>query len=90
MTTAKTDRFEVRVAARSHQQIKAAAEAVNETTSEFIRNAALDRADKILALSNRTLMPAEQFDALINALDVPDEAPELARLAAQQRRFSRQ
>jgi uncharacterized protein (DUF1778 family) len=86
----KTDRVEVRVAPQSHDQISAAAEKVNETTSEFMRNAALDRADKILALSSRTLMPAEQFDAMIRALDTPDEAPELARLAAQPRRFSRQ
>ena len=86
----QTERVEVRVAPQSHDQISAAAEKVNETTSEFMRNAALDRADKILALSSRTLMPAEQFDAMIRALDTPDEAPELARLAAQPRRFSRQ
>jgi uncharacterized protein (DUF1778 family) len=90
MSTTKTERVEVRVAPQSHEQISAAAEAVHETTSEFMRNAALDRADKILALSSRTLMPAEQFDAMIRALDTPDDAPDLEKLAAQARRFSRQ
>lgn len=90
MRTTKTERIEIRVAAQLHDQILAAAEMVNETTSEFMRNAALDRADKILALSSRTLMPAEQFDALIESLDIADEAPNLAELAAEPRRFSRQ
>jgi uncharacterized protein (DUF1778 family) len=90
MSTTKTDRVEVRVARQSHEQISAAAEQVNETTSEFMRNAALDRADKILALSSRTLMSPQQFDALLTSLDVPDEAPNLAKLASQPRRFARQ
>ncbi|MFN8226100.1 MAG: DUF1778 domain-containing protein [Mycobacterium sp.] len=90
MATTKTDRVEVRVARQTHEQISAAAEVVNESTSEFMRNAALDRADKILALSSRTLMPADQFDSMIKALDVPDHAPNLEKLAAQPRLFSRQ
>ena len=90
MNTIKTERVEVRVAPQTHEQISAAAQTVNETTSEFMRNAALDRADKILALSSRTLMPAEQFDAMIQALDTPDHAPNLEKLAAKPRRFSRQ
>lgn len=90
MSTTKTDRLEVRVTPLSRAHISDAAEKVNESVSDFIRNAALDRADKILALSSRTLMPAEQFDALIKSLDVPDEAPNLAKLAAEPRRFARQ
>lgn len=86
----KTDRVEVRVAPQTRERISAAAEKVNETTSEFMRNAALDRADRVLALSSRTLMPAEQFDAMLHALDKPDHAPTLEKLAAQPRRFSRQ
>jgi len=86
----KTERVEVRIAPQTHDQICAAAQRVNESTSEFMRNAALDRADKILALASRTLMPAEQFDAMIHALDEPDHAPHFEKLAAQPRRFSRQ
>jgi uncharacterized protein (DUF1778 family) len=86
----KTDRFEVRVTSQNREQIRSAAETVSESTSDFIRNAALERADKILALSSRTLMPADQFDALIQSLDTPDDAPDLTQLAAEPRRFSRQ
>lgn len=87
--SAKTDRVEVRVAPQTHEQISAAAEKVNESVSEFMRNAALDRADRVLALSGRTLMPAQQFDAMLRSLDEPDQAPHLERLATQPRRFSR-
>jgi uncharacterized protein (DUF1778 family) len=90
MSTRKTERVEVRVARQAHEQIIAAAHTVHETTSEFMRNAALDRADKILALSSRTLMPAEQFDSMIQALDMADHAPNLEKLAEQPRLFSRQ
>lgn len=86
----KTQRMELRVEPQTQEQIQDAAKRVNETPSEFIRNAALDRADKILALSSRTLMPADQFDALIHSLDTPDPVPSLSKLVAEPRRFSRQ
>ncbi len=89
MTTTKSDRMEVRVARQTREHITAAAEKVNETTSEFMRNAALDRADQVLALASRTLMPADQFDAMIQALDTPDRAPNLEKLAAKPRLFAR-
>ncbi|MGH3886746.1 MAG: hypothetical protein ACRDSZ_09285 [Pseudonocardiaceae bacterium] len=38
-------------------------------------------ADRVLARTETTVMPAEQFDAMLAALDVPDDAPALARLA---------
>ncbi|MGH3634669.1 MAG: DUF1778 domain-containing protein [Mycobacterium sp.] len=88
--TAKTNRLEVRVAPQSREQISLAAEEVNESISDFVRNAALERADKILALSNATSMPAEQFDALIRSLDQADAAPNLAEIAKEPRRFSPQ
>ncbi|MGH3959881.1 DUF1778 domain-containing protein [Mycobacterium sp.] len=88
--TAKTNRLEVRVAPQSREQISLAAEEVNESISDFVRNAALERADKILALSNATSMPAEQFDALIRSLDQADAAPNLAKIAKEPRRFSPQ
>lgn len=90
MTTPKADRLEVRVSRQTHERINEAAEKVNETTSQFMRNAALDRADKILALSSRTLMSSEQFDAMITSLDTPDHAPNFEKLAAKPRLFSRQ
>ena len=37
--------------------------------------------------TGRLKMPAEQFDALAGSLDVPDEAPALARLEDRPRRY---
>ncbi|MFQ6226822.1 DUF1778 domain-containing protein [Nocardia sp. NPDC002869] len=87
--TTKTERFELRLDEERRNQIEAAADAVQEKPSEFIRNAAYERADRILALSSRTLMPAEQFDAMMESLDTPDYAPGLAKAAAKPRIFER-
>ncbi|WP_227997382.1 type II toxin-antitoxin system TacA family antitoxin [Nocardia australiensis] len=87
--TAKTERVELRLDKDLQIQIQAAADAVNERLSEFIRTAAHDRADRILALSSRTLMPAAQFDAMMSSLDVADEAPALAEAATKPRVFVR-
>lgn len=36
---------------------------------------------------NITLMPAEQFDELIDSLDIADEVPTLAELGKRERRY---
>jgi hypothetical protein len=38
-----------------------------------------DEATEILALADVTLMAPDLFDALVASLEVPDEAPELAK-----------
>jgi uncharacterized protein (DUF1778 family) len=83
----KTERIELRVSTDDKHAIAAAAEMEQTTTTEFVRDAVLDRAQHVRARADRTLMPAEQFDALLAALDVPDETPNLARAFAHQRRF---
>ncbi|MGW4842267.1 type II toxin-antitoxin system TacA family antitoxin [Nocardia brasiliensis] len=85
----KTERFEIRLAEDGREQIEAAAGAVGETLTEFVRNAAIQRADQVLALSSRTMMSAEQFDAMIRSLDIADDAPELAKAVSRGRRFVR-
>jgi uncharacterized protein (DUF1778 family) len=42
---------------------------------------------KVLAHASKTLMPADQFDELLDALDVPDEARALARLNLRAKRY---
>lgn len=84
----KTDRLELRMAPRHREQISAAADEVDESVSDFVRKAALDRAETVLATSRQTWMPAEQFDALIRSLDEPDEAPSLKKVADEPRRFT--
>jgi len=83
----KTERIELRVSVDDKAAIAAAAAMEHTTTTEFVRDAVLDRARHVRARADRTLMPAEQFDALVAALDVADDTPNLARAFAHQRRF---
>lgn len=84
---AKTDRIELRVSADDKAAILAAADLERTTATEFVRGAVLDRVRHLQARGDRTLMPAEQFDALVAALDVPEDAPTLTRAFARDRRF---
>ena len=83
----KTERIELRVTAEDKDIISAAAAMEHTTTTEFVREAVLERVQRVHARGDRTLMPAEQFDALVAALDTPDETPNLARAFAHKRRF---
>ena len=83
----KTERIELRVSPEDKDAITAAAAMEHTTTTEFVRHAVLERAQHVQARSDRTLMPAEQFDALVAALDTADDAPNLARAFARPRRF---
>jgi uncharacterized protein (DUF1778 family) len=85
----KTQRIEMRTDPDSEARITRAAAVTHESVSGFVLRAATSEADRVLARTDVTLMPAEQFDALINSLDVPDEAPALSRLASTRRRFAR-
>ncbi|MGL5852397.1 MAG: DUF1778 domain-containing protein [Phycicoccus sp.] len=84
----KTERIELRVSAEDKSDIVAAAAMTHVTATDFVRSAVLDRVRHVRARADRTLMPPEQFDALIAALDVPDDAPNLARAFAPPRRFA--
>jgi uncharacterized protein (DUF1778 family) len=83
----KTERIELRVSAEDKEAIAAAAALEDATTTDFVRGAVLDRVRHVRARADRTLMPAEQFDDLVAALDVPDDSPTLARAFARRRRF---
>jgi uncharacterized protein (DUF1778 family) len=85
----KTQRIEMRTDPDSEARIVQAAAVTHESVSSFVLRAATSEADRVLARTNVTLMSAEQFDALIDSLDVPDSAPVLSRLAATRRRFTR-
>lgn len=84
----KTERIELRVSSGDKDAIASAAEMEHTTTTDFVRDAVLDRVQHVRARAERTLMPAEQFDALFDSLDVPDDTPTLARAFAHKRRFA--
>ena len=85
----RTKRIEMRADPDSEALITAAAAACHVSVSAFVLEAATDQAGRVLGRADLTLMPADQFDALITALDEPDEAPRLAEGAQTPRRYIR-
>jgi uncharacterized protein (DUF1778 family) len=85
----KTERLEVRVDAATKACIEDAAARLDQSASVFVIHAAAAEADRVLARAEATLMPADQFDALLTALDLPEEAPALVRLVQRDRRYRR-
>ena len=88
-TRTKTRRVEARLDDEAAELIASGAALVNESVSEFVSQAARQRAELLLARADRTLMPADQFDAMIAALDGPPTvSPELDALFARSDRIT--
>jgi uncharacterized protein (DUF1778 family) len=83
----KTGRIEMRVDPDRGAKIAQAAEIENKSVSAFVLDAATAAAERVLARVDHTVMPAEQFDALVRSLDTPGEAPTLRKAAQRERRF---
>lgn len=73
----------------SEALIARAAAEEDVSVSAFVLAAAVREADRVLGRSDRTLMPAEQFDALVRSLDVAEPAARLAVAARRPRRYDR-
>jgi uncharacterized protein (DUF1778 family) len=74
--SARTSRFEGRLDPESDEAITKAARIVGQSKGAFMVAAARAEADRVLGRADVTLMPAEQFDALVAALDDPGPVPE--------------
>jgi uncharacterized protein (DUF1778 family) len=85
----KAKRFELRAEEATLDRIQRAANVVHEQTSEFVRKAAIQRAEDVLRQELVTVMEPEQFDKLMSALDVADAAPRLAAAARKPVAFKR-
>jgi uncharacterized protein (DUF1778 family) len=85
----KTKRIEFRAEEAALDCIQRAAGVVHEQTSEFIRKAAMQRAEDVLRQELVTVMEPEQFDKLMSSLDVADAAPRLAAAARKPAVFKR-
>jgi uncharacterized protein (DUF1778 family) len=85
----KTRRIEMRADPQSEAKIAEAARLSGQSMSAFVLNAATVAADQIIARVDHVVMPADQFDAIMESLDTPDEASNLARAASRKRRFTR-
>jgi len=51
------------------------------SVSAFVVDAAVDRAEELLAAQMSTTVSADDFDELVNALDQPDRAHTLTKAA---------
>lgn len=85
----KEARLDFRLAPEAKARIERAAKLTSESVSAFVVQAAISAADDILAREDVTVMPAEQFDALMAALDTVDSAPALTLLGQRDRRYVR-
>lgn len=85
----KTDRIEARLSPEQRALIDRAAAMTEMSSSAFVVNAAVDRADRVLAEAMVTMVPTDYFDRLVAALDEPDAVPRLAKAAARTRRGGR-
>ncbi|MFL6052807.1 MAG: DUF1778 domain-containing protein [Actinoallomurus sp.] len=90
MTAKKDRRIELRTDATTERLITRAAEALGESVSAFMLRVAKEEARRVLASSDVTWMPADQFDELLATLDEPDEVPPVfKRMAGQPRPYKR-
>lgn len=85
----KTKRIELRAEQATLDRIQHAAKLVHERTSEFVRKAAMQRAEEILSQQLVTAMESAQFDRLMSSLDAADDAPRLAAAAHKPAVFTR-
>jgi len=87
----RTKRIEARVAPRDRVRIDRAAALEGQSVSAFIVAAAAEKAEQVISARATTVVPAEYFDRLLNAIDRADRAPRLARaakLGREDRRFA--
>ena len=67
--------------------IARAAQLLNKTVSAFTVGAAVEKAENVVAGAGTTIMPAEQFDSMIAALDDPTPIPQIEALVQRSRRI---
>ncbi len=89
MTATKSRRLEARLDPVADDLIIQAARLMGESRSTFMVRAARESAERVIARADVTIMPAEQFDILIESLDAPDPVEKLARAAAGRRAYQR-
>lgn len=75
----KSERLAARVTPAELDTIQRAAELEHLSPSAFMVRSALWEADEVIARADITYMPLEQFQQVMATIDIPDEAPRLAR-----------
>lgn len=71
MTTSATERFEIRLPEEALLQIREAAGLERMSASKFALDAALERAQEVIAAQRTWRVPVSFFEELLSALDAP-------------------
>ncbi len=77
----KSDRLEARVSPEQRARLELAATISGTSVSAFVVDAAVERAEELVAAQMSTTVPADYFDRLLSAIDEPDHAATLAKVA---------
>ena len=67
------------------ERIRYAAELANTSVSSFVVDAAVEKADRIIAATNETMVPADFFDSLLSSLDDAATIPALRKASSRAR-----
>jgi uncharacterized protein (DUF1778 family) len=83
------ERWDFRVAPETDRLVRQAAEAAERTLTDFVVDAAVVEAERLLADRTRFVLEPEQWDRFVELLDrPPQENPGLRRLFAKPSVFS--
>jgi uncharacterized protein (DUF1778 family) len=85
----KSDRLEARDSPEQRARLELAATIAGTSVSAFVVDAALERAEEVVAGQMSTNVPADYFDRLLSAIDEPELAPTLTKVARQLHRRPR-
>lgn len=82
----RTDRIEARVESERAERIRYAAGLAHASMSAFVVDAAVEKAERVIAEHRETVVPFDFFDLLLAALDEATPNPALRKAAARARR----
>lgn len=85
----KSDRLEARVSPEQRARLEWAASLAGTSVSTFVVDAAVERADELVAAQMSTSVPGDYFDRVVAALDEANPAPTLAKAARRVQRRPR-
>jgi uncharacterized protein (DUF1778 family) len=83
------ERWDFRVASDTDQLVRQAAETANRTLTDFVVDAAVVEAERVLADRTRFVLDAERWDRFVELLDrAPQDNPGLEKLFSKQSVFT--
>lgn len=85
----KSDRLEARISPQQHVTLARVVSPAGMSVSGFVVDAAMERAEELIASQMSTIVPADYFDRFVRTLDRAEHAPALSRAARRAERRPR-